>query len=415
MRGKTLPLAVCGLTVSLLLTGCSSGFDEDSGKEQQKSGKQELKVLIATSGNAETDAVKKAAAGWEKSSGNTATVDIAQNIDQQLGQAFAGNNPPDVFYVSTDQFGTYAKAGSLYPYGDKIKQADAFSPALTSAFTYQDKLYCAPKDQSTLGLAVNTDLWKKAGLTETDYPKTWAELESVAKKLTKDGVVGVSFNADYSQIGTFFKQAGGWLTNADQTKMTATAKSNVEALTYVKKLLKEGVLKFPKQLDAGWGGEAFGKGKAALTIEGNWLAGAMAKDFPKTPYKIVPLPEGPGGKGTMAFTNCWGISAKSKHHDAAVDLINELTSDSNQLTFARTIGVMPSKQTLIDQYKEQNPKSQAWADGSAYAQLPVNATGMRQVMAEFNTSLEQLASSDPAKLLGDLQKNGESVLGGSGR
>ena len=26
-------------------------------------------------------------------------------------------------------------------------------------------------------------------------------------------------------------------------------------------------------LDAGWGGEAFGTGKAAMTIEGNWING----------------------------------------------------------------------------------------------------------------------------------------------
>ncbi|MFE5736652.1 sugar ABC transporter substrate-binding protein [Streptomyces celluloflavus] len=415
MRRITLPLAVCGLSLSLLATACSSGFDKSEGPAQDSSGKQQLKMLIATSGNAETSAVKAAAAAWAKATGNSVTVDIAQNIDQQLGQSFAGSNPPDVFYTSADQFSTYAKGGSLYAYGGKLKDRDAYSPALTRAFTYDDKLYCAPKDQSTLGLAVNTALWKKAGLTDADYPKTWDDLEAVAKKLTKDGVTGLSVNADYNQLGAFFKQSGSWLTSPDQKKMTAGDKANVAALTYVKKLLTEGVLKFPKDLDSGWGGEAFGKGKAAMTIEGNWLAGAMRKDFPDTAYKVVPLPAGPGGKGTMAFTNCWGVAAKSKHQAAAVDLVNELTSDNNQLKFAKTVGVMPSKKTLLETYKQQNPDSAAWADGTATAQLPVNAPGMRQVMAQFNTSLAQLASSDPAKLLADLQKNGESVLGGSGR
>ena len=31
----------------------------------------------------------------------------------------------------------------------------------------------------------NTDMWKAAGLTEADYPKTWDQLLEVAKKLTK--------------------------------------------------------------------------------------------------------------------------------------------------------------------------------------------------------------------------------------
>ncbi|MFF1263737.1 MULTISPECIES: extracellular solute-binding protein [unclassified Streptomyces] len=413
MSRTQMPLVACGLSIALLATACSSGFDE--GTAQDDSGKQKIKVLIATSGDAETTAVKKAAAAWAKDTKNSVTVDLAQNIDQQLGQAFAGSNPPDVFYTTADQFSTYAKRGSLYAYGDKLKDRDDFSPVLTKAFTYDDKLYCAPKDQSTLGLAVNTTLWKKAGLTDADYPKTWDELEAVAKKLTKNGVTGLAFNPDYNELGAFIKQSGSWLTNTDQTKMTATDKANVQALTFVKKLLKEGVLKYPKDLDAGWGGEAFGKGKAAMTIEGNWLAGAMTKDFPDTAYKVVPLPEGPGGKGTMVFTNCWGVAAKSRHQTAAVDLINHLTSDSSQLEFAKAVGVMPAKTTLLEKYVAQNPESKAWADGTAYAQRPVSAPGMRQVMAEFNTSLAQLADSEPAKLLADLQKNGESVLGGSGR
>ncbi|GAB2702992.1 sugar ABC transporter substrate-binding protein [Kitasatospora kifunensis] len=411
-RIALLPLAVSGLTLSLLATACSSGFSK-TGASQQSSGKQELKVLIATSGAAETDAVKAATDAWAKATGNSVTVDIAQNMDQQLGQAFAGDNPPDVFYVSSDQFSTYAKRGALYAYGDQLKDRDAYSPTLLGAFTYNSKLYCAPKDQSTLALAINTDLWQKAGLTAADYPKTWDQLAAVAKKLTGNGVTGLSVNADYNELGGFFKQAGGWLTNADQTKMTASDQSNVQALAYVKQLLTDGVLKFPKDLDAGWGGEAFGKGKAAMTIEGNWLAGAMAKDFPGTPYALLPLPDGPAGKGTMDFTDCWGVATKSRHQAAAVALINELTSDSNQLTFAKTVGVMPSKQTLLAAFKQQDPKSAAWADGASYAQLPVNAPGMRQVMAQFNTSLAQLVSSDPTKLLADLQKNGESALSGN--
>ncbi|MFB8271235.1 extracellular solute-binding protein [Streptomyces sp. NPDC055955] len=413
MSRTQLPLVACVLSVSLLSTACSSGFDKDAG--QENSGKQDIRVLIATSGSAETSAVKEVAAAWAKDSGNSVTVDVAQNIDQQLGQAFAGSNPPDVFYTSGDQFSTYAQRGALYAYGDKLDDRDDFSPVLTRAFTYNDKLYCAPKDQSTLGLAVNTTLWKKAGLTEADYPKTWQELEAVAKKLTRKGVTGLSFNPDYAEIGPFFKQSGSWLTNPGQTRMTATDAANVKALTFVKKLLNEGVLKYPKDLGSGWGGEAFGKGKAAMTVEGNWLAGAMKKDYPDTAYKVLSLPEGPGGKGTMAFTNCWGVAAKSKHHDAAVDLIEQLTADSAQLKFAKTLGVMPSKTTLFDTYKQQNPGSTAWADGAAYAQLPVTAPGMRQVMAEFNTSLAQLADSDPKKLLSDLQKNGTSVLGGNAR
>ena len=78
-------------------------------------------------------------------------------------------------------------------------------------FTYDGKLYCAPKDYSTLGLVINTDLWAKAGLTDADIPKDWAGLETVAKKLTKGKVTGLVIGNDINRSGAFMVQAGGWV------------------------------------------------------------------------------------------------------------------------------------------------------------------------------------------------------------
>lgn len=47
---------------------------------------------------------------------------------------------------------------------------------LLQTFTYEGKLYAAPKDVSTLQLVINTDMWQAAGLIDNDYPKTWDEL-----------------------------------------------------------------------------------------------------------------------------------------------------------------------------------------------------------------------------------------------
>ena len=58
-----------------------------------------------------------------------------------------------------------------------------------------------------------------------------------------------------------------------------------------------GVAKYPKQLDAGWAGEAFGKQKAAMTIEGNWILGAHEERLPERKYTVVQLPAGPTGQG----------------------------------------------------------------------------------------------------------------------
>ncbi|MDX3529010.1 extracellular solute-binding protein [Streptomyces sp. ID05-39B] len=398
--------------LSLSLSACGgSGFDSGKEDSQESTGPASIKVLIASSGDAETKAVTDASNAWGAKSGNKATVTQAQDIGQQLGQGFASNNPPDVFYVDAGRFATYASAGSLEPYGDSLAGKDDFYPALRQAFTYDGKLYCAPKDFSTLGLQINTTAWSKAGLTDADIPTTWEELAAVAKKLTTGKQVGLALGDTRDRIGAFMVQAGGWVTNKDATKVTADSPENLRALKFVQSLLADGSAKYPKQLDSGWSGEAFGKQKSAMTIEGNWIAGAIKNDYPDVKYKTVPLPAGPAGKGTLAFTQCWGIAAKSKNKAAALDFVKAMTSKDNQLTFAQAIGVMPSLQSAEADYIAKSPQDKAFIDGAAYAQAPVNVAKIDQVLADFDTGLQGLPKADPEQILKRLQKNAQAVVG----
>jgi multiple sugar transport system substrate-binding protein len=409
---RTARLATVTATVAALsLTACGGGFDKGSAQPQQSSGPAKLTVLIGSSGDAETKAVKAAASAWASKSGNTAEVVVASDLGQQLGQGFAGGNPPDVFYTDAARVGDFAKAGNLFAYGDQVKDA-GFLDSLVQTYTYDGKLQCAPKDFSTLALVINTDLWAKAGLTDADIPKDWAGLEAAAKKLTSGGVTGLVISGEWARVGVFMRQAGGWVVNEDGSEVTADSPENVAGLAQVKKLLASGSMKYAKQVDAGWGGEAFGKGKAAMTIEGNWIRGALKNDFPGVKAKVVELPAGPAGKGTLLFSNCWGIAAKSKNQAAAVDLVKALTSTEQQMEFAKAFGVMPSTEAGSQQYASTYPDDAAFAAGGEYGQGPVNVPGFDPVMAAFNTSLEQLATKDPKAILAELQKNADAARKG---
>jgi multiple sugar transport system substrate-binding protein len=252
-------------------------------------------------------------------------------------------------------------------------------------------------------------MWKAAGLTSSDYPKTWDQLESVAKKLTTGGVVGLSTNGEYARLGAFMTEAGGNLMNATSTKATANSAANVTALTYVKKLLNENVLKFAKDLGQGDGGQALGSGKAAMTIEGNWVQGELSSDYPNVNYTVVPLPSGPAGQGTLQFSNCWGIAADSPNQAAALKLVEQLTTKSDQLAFSKAFGVLPSIQSAASEWKTQNPKLVPFLDGATYAKGVPTAKGSADVVTDFNAKLLTLASSDPKTILDATQKNLEAL------
>src|SRR6476469_7539643 len=257
MRRTTTLGLVFVTTSALALSACGGGgFDKGSSSKQQSSGPAKLQILIGTSGDAETAAVKAAADAWSKKSGNTAEVVVASDLNQQLGQGFAGGTPPDVFYADAGRIGDFAKAGNLYAYGDQVKDA-GFLDSLVKTYTYDGKLQCAPKDFSTLALVINTDLWTKAGLTDADIPKDWAGLEAVAKKLTSGKVTGLVLGNDINRSGAFIKQAGGWIVSPDGKTMTADSAPAKTGLAEVQKMMKEGILKFSSDTSpaTGWGGE----------------------------------------------------------------------------------------------------------------------------------------------------------------
>jgi multiple sugar transport system substrate-binding protein len=410
-RTRWLASGALAVTTALALSACGSGFSSGSSTSGSlTSSNKALTVMIGSSGDAETAAVKSAVASWSKSSGTGAKVIAANNLDQQLAQGFAAKKPADVFYLSTGSLAGYASNGSLLAYGDQLKNKSDFYPSLVKNFTYDGKLYCAPKDFSTLQLIVNNDDWKAAGLTAADYPKTWDQLDAVAKKLGTGGRTGLVVSGQYERLGAFMVQAGGNLMNDSSTKATADSSANVKALDFAKKMLNDGAMKFAADVGAGWGGEAFGKNLGAMTIEGNWISGAMQSDYPNVKYTVVPLPEGAAGKGTLQFTNCWGIAADSPNQKAALDLVQKLTSKDDQLAFAKAFGVMPSIRSAASEWKKLYPQFTPFLDAASYAKGVPTVKGASDVIADLDSKLGQLGSSDPTTILDATQKNLEALL-----
>ncbi|MCL1899374.1 MAG: extracellular solute-binding protein [Promicromonosporaceae bacterium] len=376
--------------------------EEPAGEETAApEGGAHLDILIGTSGDAETASVQAAVDAWSAATGHTATLRIATDLTQELSQGFAAGSPADVFYVSTELFPGWAENGSLLAFGDQLDAT--FYPALEASFTWDDTFFCAPKDFSTLALIINTQLWSDAGLEEGAWPTTWDELRSAAETLTADGVVGLSFGPEWQRVGTFMAQGGGGLRDA-AGNADVDNDANATALEFVAGLLADGIAAFPSAIGTGWGGEAFGSGASAMTIEGNWIAGALNNDFPDTPWVAVELPAGPGGAmGTLQFTNCWGIAADSTQQEAAISFVNWMVQDAQQMQAARDFGVMPSVTTVADEWAAEFPQFAAFIRGGAYAQGMPAFQGVAAVISEFNAGIEGLTTGDIASLLSQVQ------------
>ena len=366
-------------------------------------------ALIGSSGPAETYAVKNAARAFTRVTGIQLNVIVASDLGQQLAQGFASGNPADIFYLGNDQVATYAKAGDLAPL-DNLKNVKTFYPSLKAAYTYKGHLYAAPKDFSTLALVLNTNSWKKAGLTAKSYPKTWAQLAAVAKKLTRNGQVGLCTNPEFHRLGVFMIQAGGWLVSKDGKTATVNSKANLAAFNFVKSMLNAGSMKLTNQLGAGWGGEGFGKKECAMTIEGNWIAGAMTHDYPTVPYKAVELPAGPAGKGTLQYDGGWGLAAASKNKADAMSLISYLTQTKVEMGNAKAFGVMPSVKADRKEWLKLYPQFAAFLAGADYSRSIPTVPDIATVLGDFNQQLQGLPQTDPKSILNRVNGELQSIL-----
>ncbi|MDF2704586.1 ABC transporter substrate-binding protein [Nonomuraea muscovyensis] len=399
--------ALSATTLCVLVAGCGGG--ESAG--QASSGKATLSMYAWSSSPAEDGVLRKAIDDYNKLGRATVKLNILPEYDTALQTALAGGEPPDVFYLNDNKVPDLAKAGALEPIGDKMDKPGDFYPTLKDSFTYKGTFYCPPKDFSTLQLVYDKDALAGAGVKP---PTTWDELAAAAKALTKPDRPGLVLNAEFYRWGVFAVAAGGWLTDDAVTKATADTPEMTKGMELLAGLHKAGYAASPQTVGAGWGGEALGKGKAAMTVEGNWIVGAMKTDFPKVKYGIAELPAGPAGKGTLSFSACYAVAKSSADTDAATDFVRFLTAPERQLEFTKQFPVMPSRQSLAEKWLADKPELKPFVDGSTYARDSIFVPGFKPVIDDINDGIQGLAKGNRqvADVLTATQKVAESTLGG---
>jgi multiple sugar transport system substrate-binding protein len=397
---------LAGAIALLLLTTSACSGDKVKGAETGAN----LQMYAFSSSPAEDAALNAAIDAYNKLGRNTVKLTILPEYDTALQTSLAGGQPPDVFYVNDNKLPDLAKAGALEPIGDKVDRPDDFYESLRQSFTFQGTYYCPPKDFSTLQLVYNVDVLAAAGVQP---PTTWQELQTAAQKLTKPGRPGLVMNPEFYRWGVFMAQAGAWPANDDVTQMTMDTSGMRQALQFVADLHRSGAAAPPAKVGAGWGGEALGKGKAAMTIEGNWIVGAMKTDFPTVKYAVAELPAGPSGKATMAFSVCYGVAKASANKPAAIDFVKFLTSSEQQLAFTKDFPVMPSRKSLSEQWLASKPELRAFVSGAEYAKKGVFVPGFAAVVDTMNDGIQGLAAGNRTvdQVVSSTQQAGKGVLG----
>ena len=399
---RTFALTSLGLAAAATLAACSSKSKDEATEEGK------MALIVSDAGDAAAEALSKAVEAFTKETKVEVDVKPVSDVSQELARGITGEPSIDVVVLNPAQLSSYA--GSLHSWDKGAAAVKDAHPALLTSATRQEKIAAAPRDVSTLALYVNTSLWSAAGLSESDYPTTWEQLDQVAAKLTSGGVVGLTLDASYTRVGAFLVQGGGGLTSADGTKATASSEGSVAGLTQVKTLLSSGSAGWGADLPAGSAADAFGQGQAAMVIETKALTKTLADAYSGISYKVVELPAGSGGKGTLQFPTFYGVVEASKHKADAIKLVEYLTATERQVALAGAAGTVPAGKAAGETWKGKHADQAAFLAGVEYSQPVPSASGTSDIIANFDNELPGLAGGDPAGILGSAQVNLQAVL-----
>jgi arabinogalactan oligomer/maltooligosaccharide transport system substrate-binding protein len=228
---------------------------------------------------------------------------------------------PDVFIFAQDRLGGWVAAGNTVEPLDFFLDAPTkgrYLKATLDAMTYQGNTYGLPLNFKVITLIYNKKLVPVP-------PKTTAELQTMAKKLTNapSGKFGlVYWYSDFYYHAALMNGFGGGVFAG--RKPTLDSPQNAASLDYLLKWINQGFM--PAEPSTALITSLFNSGKAAMVFSGPWFLGEIAKGVD---YGLAPLPtiSEAGNKPMRPWITVEGvyIAAPSKNKDAAYELLKYLT------------------------------------------------------------------------------------------
>lgn len=340
--------AIAAMSVATLaLAGCSSSGTED----------QNVTISYAMWDESQKPAMEQIVAAFEKENQNV-NVDLQVTPNKEywtkLQTSVSGGSGPDVFWMNGPRFQLYAANGVIAPLDSAGIDAANYPQSLVDLYTYDGKLYGAPKDFDTVGLWYNKELFDAADVAYPTADWTWDDLKSAAEKLTDPakGQWGIAAS-QYGQENFYdsIAQAGGEVINAEGTQSgygSAEALKGVELWTDI---IAAGSSPTAQQMTDTSPVDFFQSGKVAMYQDGSW-APRMYADNADIADKVdvAPLSSGPAGNQSVIHGLANVANAKSKHLDIAKKFAAFASGEQGADIMAETGAVIPAF----------NGKQQAW-------------------------------------------------------
>lgn len=316
--------------------------------------------------------VTPAVKAWNDSHPNKVELTIipSDNFVTKFGTAMAGGAAPDVVAIDLIFTPAFIQAGQLSDITAEVKSlgfAGALSPAHVRLATRDGKQYAVPFSAESSFLLYNKTLFKKAGLDPNAPPKTMAELQADAKKITAlgNGIKGFYFSGacggcNIFTLTPYVWASGGHLLSPDGKKQTLDNPALRATLTMYRTMWTQNLIPRGAATDNGSNFiTPFFTGKIGMIGSGAFSIGLLKNQHPEIDFGVAPLPGDKGGAASFAGGDSIAIPSTSKHKKEAWEFIQWVLSDQVQIGQFAKNGSIPVRADFADnQYAKQDPRIQ---------------------------------------------------------
>ncbi|GLC82167.1 extracellular solute-binding protein [Lacrimispora brassicae] len=277
----------------------------------------------------------------------------------KLPLALDGENGPAIFNVHNSYHENLINYMAPYDIPAADLQADFTG---VDAHMIDGAVYYIDYGMMTGSVYYNKAMWKEAGLTEGDIPKTWDEMREVAGKLTvKDGDkivrAGLNFNGDFHQnyllglnyqLGANLFQEDGRTPNVNSKEM----KQVMQMLVDMYEVDGAGSKDFGEK-----GPDSFGQEQSAMVIQWGHFYNTLKTNYPDVDFGVFEIPTFDGNPYAYNRYNgesTFGVNKNAPADQQAVaqDIIKYfLANDDLQIEFNLAMSTFPAKISLANNEK----------------------------------------------------------------
>jgi len=299
------------------------------------------------------------------------TIIPVNNFVQKFGIAVAGRSGPDLASIDVAYMPLFAESGVLSDLTTRAHQLsyfDQFDRSHINNSTYRGRLYGLPFSGDASVLFYNTQLFRAAGLNPNQPPKTWAQIEVDARRVTAsgNGRTGFYFSGDCGGCTAFtflpyiWASGGNILsgTPADQ-RPTLEQPRVAAALRFYRTLWVHHLVPAASQSDSGTTQfTPFESGKVAMFATGGFGVQTLQQDAPHLQMAATPLPGEQGGSASFAGGDAIAIAKSSHHQQAAWQFVAWVTSAAVQQRYFGNVGVIPIQRDVA--FRDYAPRNRIY-------------------------------------------------------